>query len=232
MNSSLRLALMVNTFVLMAGSGSGKTRTEIAPAQTLAIHLYDHAQASAQTLHLATGEASRLFRAARIHISWECPSTESPEDQGTDMTSAAFQKPDMRGFLVVRLTTRTSANVSPGALGYALPFAHTGAHVLIFYDRVEAIAHSVNEPTYVIFGHALAHEIGHVLLGSSEHADGGLMQARYTPEAWRLASLGPLAFTRKQAERMDAGLRKFQIRQVLALQQPTLISSPLRRSQE
>lgn len=119
----------------------------IAPAQALTIHLNDYAQAPGQVLHPATDEASRLFRAARIRITWECPSTESRADQGTDMTSAAYQQPDMRGYIVVRVMRRAPASVFPGALGYALPFAHTGAHVLIFYDRVETLANSVNEAT-------------------------------------------------------------------------------------
>jgi hypothetical protein len=44
-------------------------------------------------------------------MSWEFPSTAPPEDQGTDMTSAAFQQPDARSYLVVRLITPTPATV-------------------------------------------------------------------------------------------------------------------------
>jgi hypothetical protein len=232
MNRSLRAALIINPFVLIAGSVSGKTATKFAPAQTISIRLYDRAQVTAEVLHSAMDETNRLFRAARIQISWECPSTEPPEDRGTDMTSAASQRPDTRRYIVVRLMRQVVRNVLPGALGYALPFAHIGAHVLIFSDRVETLAHSVNEPTYVVFGHAIAHEIGHVLLGSSEHTSGGLMQARWTPESWRLASFGLLAFTHDEAERMGAGVRKLQIYQVSPAQQPTLISSPLGRPRQ
>ncbi|HEX4769364.1 MAG TPA: hypothetical protein VH351_00935 [Bryobacteraceae bacterium] len=216
MNSWFSIAPIVSTFVLMAGSGSGKTGMEPAPAQTLSIHLYDRAQAPAPTLDSATGQANYLFRAVGIRIKWECPSPELPEDRGTDMTSAAFQQPDARPYVVVRLIRRTPATVFPGALGYALPFARTGAHVVIFYDRVEILAHSANEAVDVVLGYAMAHEIGHVLLGSSEHARGGLMQARWTSATWRLASSGLLVFTHEEAERMSAGLQKFQVRNVFA----------------
>jgi hypothetical protein len=216
MKSSVRLMLIVNTFAVMAGSVSGKTGTKILPAQILPIHLYDPAQAPAGVLRSATGETSRLFRAARVRISWECASTEPPDDQGTDMTGPAFRQPDTRRYVVVRLMRGAPANVFPGALGYSLPFAHTGAHVLIFYDRVEALARSVNEAIYVVLGHAMAHEIGHVLLGSSEHASGGLMQARWTQATWQLASAGLLAFAPEEAERMGAGLQRFQARRFFA----------------
>jgi hypothetical protein len=225
MSTFLRLAFLLNAIALMAGSSSRKTGTGIASVQTLPIHLYDRAQAPARVVHLAVSEVGRLFWAARIQISWKFLSTESPEDQGTDMTSAGFQRPDTRPYLVVRLLRGAPPNIFPGALGYALPFARTGARVLIFYDRVETLAHSVNEATYTILGHALAHEIGHVLLGSSEHANAGLMQARWTPATWRLASAGLLVFRSDEAERMSAGLQKFQARRLLPVRQPTLAFS-------
>jgi hypothetical protein len=196
----------------MAASVSAKAGRGIAPAQILSIHLYDQARVPGPVLHAATDETNWLFRRAQIRISWECPSVESAEDQGTDMTSPAFQKPDTRRYIVVRLLRRMPASVYPGALGYALPFARTGAHVLIFYGRVERLAQSVNQSTYIVLGHAMAHEIGHVLLGSSEHASGDLMQGRWTPATWRLASAGLLAFRREEAERMGAGLQKIQAR--------------------
>ena len=231
MNGSLRIALIVNIFALMAASVSGKTEIGMA-AQSLSIHLYVQAEAPSRVLHSATDEASWLFRTARIQISWECPSTESPEDQGTDMTSARFQQPDSRGYIAVRLMRRAPGNIFPGALGYALPFAHSGAHVLIFYDRVETLARSMNEALYIVLGHAMAHEIGHVLLGSSEHARGGLMQSRWTAANWHLASAGLLAFRRDEAERMGAGVQRFQARYLSPVQQPTLAFSSLQHSPE
>lgn len=210
MNSSLRIAFLASVAALIVSSTSGKTRRAIAAEETISIRLYDQAKVPAAVLDSATIEATRLFRAAGIRISWERPLLESPEDQGTDMTAIAFRQPDERPYLVVRFMRRTPATVFPGALGYSLPFAHRGAHVLIFYDRVEKLTHRVNTATYVILGHAMAHELGHVLLRSSEHSNGGLMQACWTPASWHLASAGLLGFEREEVRRMRARLGKFQ----------------------
>jgi hypothetical protein len=220
MNRATRLALVVNTLALMSAPLSSKRRDALASGQTISIRVYDHAQALAGVLHSATDQAGWLFRAARIRISWEFPSTEPPEDRGTDVTSAAFQQPDARPYIVVRLIRRTPATLLPGALGYALPFAHAGAHVVIFYDRVEILAHSFNKATDLILGYAVAHEIGHVLLGSSDHSAGTLMQAQWTATTCRLASMGLLAFTREQTERMGAAVQRFQVRHTSSVQSP------------
>jgi len=232
MKRAIWLASVVNTVALMSAPLSGKSRDALAPGQTISIRVYEHVRTLAGVLHSATDQASWLFRAAQIRISWEFPSTEPPEDQGTDMTSAAFQKPDARPYIVVRLMRRTPATVFPGALGYALPFAHAGAHVVIFYDRVETLAHRFNKATDLILGYAFAHEIGHVLLGSSDHSAGTLMQAQWTSATCRLASMGLLAFTREQSERMGAALQRFQVRHTSPVQRPTLISPVLLRSPE
>jgi hypothetical protein len=209
MNSSLRIVFVAGAFSMAAGSISGKTGREIAPERTLSIHLYDQAQVPAGTLHLATVEATRLFRAAGIQVIWQQPPAEPPEDRGIDMRSIASRQPDERRYFVVRIMRRIPATVFPGALGFALPLARTGAHVSIFYDRVEALTRSVSAALYVILGHAMAHEIGHILLRSSEHAGGGLMQARWNQASWSLASAGLLTFRPEEAKRMGEGLLRF-----------------------
>ncbi|MBV9937007.1 MAG: hypothetical protein JO150_00765 [Acidobacteriaceae bacterium] len=226
MHSSLQKALITSTFALVAGCMSAKTPKEIVPEQTLSIRVCDQAQVPNAVLRLTTAEADRLFRTAKLRILWRQPSAESPEDRGTDMTSAAFfRQPDRRSYLVVRLLRGTPATVFPGALGYALPFARRGAHVVIFYDRVETLTQRVNIPAYVILGHALAHEIAHVLLGSSQHATGGLIAAQWTPANWRLASAGLLAFRREEIEGIRAGLRRFQFPEPIRNRELAMASS-------
>jgi hypothetical protein len=209
MNSSRRTALVASTLTLMATSLPGKSHSE-SVAQTVSIRLYNQAQAPVRLLHSSTDAASWLFRAARIRISWEWPSTEAVEDEGTDITGAPFRRRGDRRYVVLRLMPRAPATVSPTALGLAIPFAHSGAHILIFYDRVEALTRYANIATYLILGCAMAHEIAHVLLGSSGHSIGGIMEARWTPLSWRRASAGLLAFQPEEIRRIQVGSRRFQ----------------------
>jgi hypothetical protein len=65
---------------------------------------------------------------------------------------------------------------SPQALGYALPCAKSGMQVTIYADRVETVSWTTLAGFYRVLGHALAHEVGHVLLRSCAHDDSGLMR--------------------------------------------------------
>jgi hypothetical protein len=233
MHYSFPIAFLASTLALLTGSAFGKTGRNLGLEPTLSVHVYDQAQVPRGVLHQGTVEAMRLFRAAGIQITWNQPVVEAPEDRGLDMSeesSPTFRSPDERPYLVVRLVRGMPASAVPGALGFALPFAHTGAQVCLFYDRVEALTRSANAASYVILGHALAHEIGHVLLGSSEHTTSGLMQARWSPATWHLATAGLLAFRREEAERLGAGVKKFQARHTRSERERILAWSSPRRS--
>jgi len=215
MHRSFSTAFLASTLVLLTGSASGQPGGNIKLKPTLSIRLYDQAQVPTGVLHAATVEASRLFRAADIQTTWEQPGVEAPADRGIDMSenrSTTVRPADERPYVVVRLVRGMPASALPGALGFALPLARTGAHVTIFSDRVEALARSGNAAGPVILGHALAHEIGHVLLGSSAHTTGGLMQARWNAASWHLASAGLLAFGPAEVARLGTGVAQFQAR--------------------
>jgi hypothetical protein len=230
MESSLSIVFVATTLAALASSSFGKTRAQNAPDQTISIRVYDRAEIPAGTLRSALDEASRLFRTAGIRINWEQPAVASPEDRGIDMSSAASPKSEQRSYVVVRVLRPTPERILPDALGFSLPFASSGAHVSIFYDRVDGIARSMNTVSYVVLGYAVAHEVGHVLLRSSEHTTGGLMQGRWNRASWRLASAGLLAFRREDAERMGEGLRRFQDPNALPEHESMLASSVQQRS--
>ncbi len=204
MNSSLQIAFAASALAWMAGSLFGKAGKAVAPKEVLAIRLYNEAKVDPGTLHWATAEADRLFQVAGIQLNWQPFPAEAPPIGRTD--GAAYSQAN----IVMRLMRRAPATASPDAAGLARPFNQTGPNVSIFFDRVELLARSVSAALYVILGHVMAHEIGHVLLHSTEHSANGLMQAQLGPASWRLASAGLLAFRRQEAQRMYKALRSSQ----------------------
>jgi len=64
--------------------------------------------------------------------------------------------------------------------------------VVIFYDRVVAWTPL---PSAQLLGHVIAHEVGHMLLGTLSHAPSGLMEPHWSKVALRELEVRPLAFT-------------------------------------
>jgi hypothetical protein len=83
-------------------------------------------------------------------------------------------------------------------LGYSLPDAQSGAQATVFYDRIEALGRLAGISVATLLGHAMAHEIGHVLLGTTEHSSDGIMKARWGKADYQRAAMGFLEFTPSQ----------------------------------
>ena len=210
MGSLQKTLFLATTFSATVADLSGKSKLQIDLQHTLCIRLYNEAAVPLATLKWATVDATRIFANSGINVIWDQPPTEIPEDRGTDMSSAPLPAGQTgRSCIALRILPRRTASILPGALGFALPFAQTGAHVLLFYDRVEATARSQSVTPYLVLGYAIAHEIGHVLLRSSQHSAVGLMQARWNQDSWRLATEGLLAFLPEQKQRIRLAVLKF-----------------------
>jgi hypothetical protein len=146
----------------------------------LCVHLYDPANVPSKTLNRAIEETANILAVAGVQVLWQPGEPHSAEGRTIDMTRrpvATDGSRDDRAFVVVRIVRGFPATALPRALGFALPFAQNGVHVTVFYDRIEEVALSVPPGVARILGDALAHEIGHVLLGSEQHSQNGIMKA-------------------------------------------------------
>jgi hypothetical protein len=111
--------------------------------------------------------------------------------------------------LAVRLV-RTPAQPGEAGqlpLGYSLVDARVSAGSLatIFLDRVEWLAHAADADPGTLLGLAIAHEIGHLLLGSTEHAATGVMRAIWSSAALRRHGQD-WRFTHQHGARMRAAI--------------------------
>jgi len=133
---------------------------------------------------------------------------DAEEAHTTDQTSSAFARAmrtrehKVRSYLVVRIGRGMAGHTPAGALGSSLPDAQYGVSATIFEDRIEGLWESNGTDLAVVLGHAIAHELGHVLLGSAEHSSMGIMRAHWGKADFDQAAMGRLGFTAQQAARI------------------------------
>jgi len=71
--------------------------------------------------------------------------------------------------------------------------------------RIETLAADGDASLPDILGHAMAHEIGHLLLGPS-HSPAGIMRAEWTRKDLESAARNELSFTPQQMELLRASV--------------------------
>jgi hypothetical protein len=74
------------------------------------------------------------------------------------------------------------ATAASGSLGYAAVDVeqHAGTLATVYVDRIVAMAAQSGADVGELIGRVVAHEIGHLMLGTAEHAPFGLMRATWT----------------------------------------------------
>jgi hypothetical protein len=91
-----------------------------------------------------------------------------------------------------------------------------GALATIYLDRVSGLAAACGIDYPTLLGRAIAHEVGHLLIGTSSHADTGLMRAGWTQDALRRDQPREWLFTPRDARSMRDAVRVRTARQLAA----------------
>jgi len=145
--------------------------------------------ASAQ--YRATAQASAIFAKIGVGLTW------------------ARRSDCVDGGVEIQVVPKAPETASPSALAHALPFGNRSQRITIFYDRVQRLVGPQENWIPAVLGHVLAHEIGHVLLGTDGHTDTGLMEAQWTKKEVSMMQFRPLGFTPAHVdlihERLDHG---------------------------
>jgi hypothetical protein len=104
---------------------------------------------------------------------------------------------------------------SAGALGYAFvdPVMKRGSLATIYADRIARLSKSLHVDRGTLLGRAVAHEVGHLLLGSQDHAASGLMRGLWSTVTILENRHADWAFTREEGADMSARLDARQVRQ-------------------
>jgi len=190
----------VLTFLVVVTSvGFSQTPTIIEPKTQVTISVYDYAHVSAGLLSAAAEDARRVFRKAGVGTVWTT-CLPKPEKAKSDSCYAV----DANHLILKILPHAIAANVRDrgDVLGSAiLDERGVGFYAHVFYDHVQRVAEE-RKLGHALLGDVLAHEIGHLLLGSNSHSVGGIMSAHWNGEELRKISEGSMFFAPNQSRMM------------------------------
>jgi hypothetical protein len=175
---------------------------ESAPSRTeahtqVSVSVYNDAQVPSDILTRAEQQAARIFLRAGFGVAWlNCPHTTS----GGGATVCSDLVP---GHLAIRIISRIASSTSDAAFGVAF-LAHdgTGCYSDVFWKRAQELHANSNVNLADILGSVIAHEMGHLLLGSNAHAISGIMRAHWQSGELRGIAMGTLMFLPEQSKRM------------------------------
>jgi hypothetical protein len=181
----------------------------------VAIRVYDTSSSDAVARAEAIAHTTSIFARAGITTEWrDC----SPD-------AGRCEEVRNKGELVLRIVpthvegydptagsiaTRRHANDTGLALAFAVvePRARIGVLATVFRDRVQTVADRAGIPFDALLGRTIAHELGHLLLGTMGHGRSGLMRETWTDDELKVGEQRDWVFAQHEAKSMQAGLRR------------------------
>ena len=159
----------------------------------------------------ATHRAATIATAAAIVASAGIPAVWVSCDGPVGIETRRCAAPLADGELAIRFVRNPGEHAvdDASALGHAYIDMRTrkGALATVFVDRVERLARAYEIDIATLLGRATAHEVGHLLLGTSSHAETGLMRAIWPRDAFTRHRADDWQFTTGDIRAMREAVR-------------------------
>jgi hypothetical protein len=193
--ATYRLAL------ILAGAAAVTSNTALMAADarriTITVRVYQNAGLTPMVEQRALAEAEAVLRAALVDVRWQ--------DCTGPNVSAACHVPRGPSELLLRvIRNRTPRKSESPRLGDAFVARREGGGVLatVYVDHVAGMAKAAETDVAVLLGRVAAHELGHLIMDTSEHARRGLMRPNWTAGEVRRNSAVDWAFTAEDVAAM------------------------------
>jgi len=194
-STCLNVGVLLSALICPAGEAAVSEKLGF----TITIHVYNYAAVSEKSVARAKEEAERIFRCAGLTALW----VEHPVEDGDQGRPGGPTAPWDGTHFVLRLLTQSREGLAKYALGEALSFRIAN----IFMNRVTEHLRVGELSAGQVLGHAIAHEIGHHLLGDNSHGLRGIMVGNWSKQHLRHMSKGDLLFTHQEVTRIQAEVR-------------------------
>lgn len=195
----MNLAIGTTFLVILAFAAfsEGETNGNSIPSEEpplVTISVLNLASVPTELLTAAEEEARRIFHQAGVETRWlNCfkPLTVG-QNKATPCGIIGA------GYLVVEILPGANSRrllFHLEVLGTAtLMGKGQGFRCYLFYDRIERLAGESRLPQRILLGDVLAHETGHLLLGSNSHSLVGIMSAKWSGDGLRRVSQRGMLF--------------------------------------
>jgi hypothetical protein len=220
MKTTLRWTLRMGLVLTSGLTGLSHTVAAASSETSLAItiHVRNYAGVAPNTLAEAEEVATGIFREAGVETRWADTVLNAENNQVTSADYPAFTPADIQLSILPREMS-DRLGLANNVMGLAPGTGPDRGIVYVFDSNVETLfwgllrAHCggrMGRPVSKaqILGHAIAHEVGHLLLNLSAHSERGIMRGDLGLTGMRDAAYGMVLFTPQQADVLRVDVRR------------------------
>lgn len=152
---------------------------------TVQVRLHDDAGVPADALQRAKRDAELIYERSSIKLEWIDDGSSTPHS----IILRIIAKP-----IGMKSRNRAVVGVAPGSREVR------GRLAFVFYERIQDYSEALELDIALMLGHAMAHELGHLLLPYDAHSVSGVMRGAWDRAQARAATAGTVTFNPHQAQ--------------------------------
>ena len=203
-NATTKLFVAGLLAVLPASAGNpkrGQTAEKSVP--DVLVYVEGSERVTPPVLFRAEDTATRMFAGIGVQVQWA--NRRPVRAPGPASTGCASQRPEE---IVIQIVAGTAGSARPEAFASAVPYAHAGVRVTVYYDELREAIRLVPRLEPAVLAHVLVHEITHVLQGVVRHSGSGVMRAFWDGKEIPDMAYRPLEFAGVDAYLIHRGLKR------------------------
>jgi len=182
------------------GQQTGYTEAD----RRITLRIYNYAQIPRTELTRAEQVAAAIFHKAGIETAWiDCPLSTAEFDRFPDCQQAMTPSQFALRLLARPLTGRSAGHREDMGSALACHEGQAGCSAYLFHQFATDWAKRSDASASQILGHAMAHEVGHLLLGPNTHSRTGIMRGDWSMHDLAAMARTFLYFTPAQSERLQ-----------------------------
>lgn len=174
-----------------------KSTALLAQAPAVQVEVYDYAEMTPGSVHKVLDLTQEILTGAGVSIRIILC---RPNPVVACGSKSGPNRP-----LVIRVAPggpKTGNSVLRPPLGLSVAGPEGGTYASVFLSRVRDAAAESNVPWDIVLAYAMAHEVGHLLLGAEAHTPRGLMKGTWGREDYEAMYQRRLHFTREQSRQL------------------------------
>jgi len=186
--------LRASAIVWIAAAALLTTSSESPAAERLVIRTYNTFGVAVEEMTMARSVAGVILQGAGLQAVWRDCSIDCADDLGSRD-------------VLVRIVAAPKAVVAE-SLGCAIVDLQRegGTLATVYANRIDVLAARTGVNAGTLLGRAIAHEIGHLLLGTADHSASGLMRALWSDRELKRDVSAEWTFSPEEVARIRRGL--------------------------
>lgn len=166
--------------------------------------IYNYSRIPPRMLQRAEERAAMILMKGGVRTRWiQCPTAADEFDVYPDCQRLPTSEDLFVSIVPAAMSVKSASRADALGLAMIVADGEYSKYATLFFDRIQEVSQAVDVAPELVLGPAIAHEAGHLLLGTTSHSSRGVMRARWGGDELQGMARSIVGFTDAQSRQLQ-----------------------------